>query len=412
MTSTLIEAPRDSTTGLTGIGLASDIQQLADGIRSNSWVDATLGGVGASLEGLSLAIDPLGTLAAWGVAWLIEHVQPLQDALDKLAGDADDIAAHAATWKNVAAFTDTARAEYAASLRAEVAGWFGSSGDAYRTHAGDHLSLLEGITLAAGGISYAVEGAGLLVALVRGIVRDLIAEFIATLAVRLPQWLAAEGLTLGLATPFVAGQVAALVSKWVDKIQHFIRGLLSSLRKLLPSVDGLRNALDQLRMYSERLARSNATGDGRNPEPASTSPSGPPDPERTPRGDRTEAHPTRINDRGKRRENESADALVRHGYDVEQNPVPKVNGKAPDYKIEGEYFDCYAPTSENIDQIRKILSRKVSQDQAERLILNLEDTPCTADEVADLLRRRPIENLKEIIVVKDDQVTPFYPFGE
>jgi hypothetical protein len=67
---------------------------------------------------------------------------------------------------------------------------------------------------------------------VRGIVRDLIAQFVATLAARLPQWLAEAGLTLGLATPVVIGQVAALVAKWVNKIQHFVRALLSSLRRL------------------------------------------------------------------------------------------------------------------------------------------------------------------------------------
>ncbi len=43
------------------------------------------------------------------------------------------------------------------------------------------------------------------------------------------------------------------------------------------------------------------------------------------------------------RENESADTFAQHGYDVEQNPPPKPNGKEPDYKIEGEYFDNYAP---------------------------------------------------------------------
>jgi hypothetical protein len=39
-----------------------------------------------------------------------------------------------------------------------------------------------------------------------------------------------------------------------------------------------------------------------------------------------------------RRENEWADVLAENGYDVEQNPPPKPNGKKPDYRIEGEYF--------------------------------------------------------------------------
>ena len=74
---------------------------------------------------LSLAIDPLSTLVAWGVSWLMEHVKPLKDALDWLAGNADEVAAHAATWSNVSAFTDQARQQYADRLSAEVADWFG-----------------------------------------------------------------------------------------------------------------------------------------------------------------------------------------------------------------------------------------------------------------------------------------------
>jgi hypothetical protein len=121
---------------------------------------------------------------------------------------------------------------------------------------------MQGISSAAGGISYAVEGAGLLVGLVRGIVRDLIAQFIGTLAARLPQWLAEAGLTLGIATPVVIGQVAALVAKWVDKIQTFIRGLLSSLRKLLPKVNSLGEILTGLKDELARLL-SKVTGGGR-----------------------------------------------------------------------------------------------------------------------------------------------------
>jgi hypothetical protein len=36
---------------------------------------------------LSLVTDPIGTLAQYGVSWLIEHVQPLKDCLDWLAGN-------------------------------------------------------------------------------------------------------------------------------------------------------------------------------------------------------------------------------------------------------------------------------------------------------------------------------------
>jgi hypothetical protein len=255
----LVAEAHDSTAWHTGLGLVGDVADIAAGIRDNSWVDPILGGVGAGLDLLTLAIDPLGGLMAWGVSWLMEHVRPLRDALDWLAGNADEVAAHAATWSNVAAFTESARQDYAGRLSAEVSGWFGAAGDAYRENAGLHVQTLDGLSIAARGISYAVESAGLLVALVRGIVRDLIAEFVATLAVRLPQWLAMEGLTLGIATPAVAAQVSALVLKWSNRIQHFVRGLLNSLRRLSAKLSGLTAGFQRLGRNAGELAAIDVT---------------------------------------------------------------------------------------------------------------------------------------------------------
>ena len=112
-----------------------------------------------------------------------------------------------------------------------------------------------------------------------------------------------------------------------------------------------------------------------------------------------------------RRENESADALARHGYDVEQNPPPRTNGKEPDYRIEGEYFDNYAPETGNLDNIRTRLSKKVADEQADRLVLNLDDTPRSVEEIADMLSRKPIAGLQQLLVVKDGSVIPLFPFG-
>ncbi|MET0423458.1 MAG: hypothetical protein ABW046_06265, partial [Actinoplanes sp.] len=50
-------------------------------------MDGTLGAVSAGLDGLALVSDPVGALLQYGIAWLIEHVQPLSEALDWLAGD-------------------------------------------------------------------------------------------------------------------------------------------------------------------------------------------------------------------------------------------------------------------------------------------------------------------------------------
>ena len=258
----LVAEAHSSTTWYTGLGLAEDAAQISSGIQNDSWVDGTLGGVGGGLDVLSMIVDPLGTLVAWGVGWLMEHVRPLKDALDWLAGQPDEIAAHAATWRNVAAATTDTHQQYADAIRSQTAGWSGASGDAYRSHAAQQLDALGGIAKVAEAISYAVEGAGLLVGLVRGIVRDLIAQFVATLAARLPQWLAEEGLTLGIGTPVVIGQVATLVARWVDRIQGFVRALLNSLRRLSGKLDELTGLLDGLKKAFRKPSHSDPTRAG------------------------------------------------------------------------------------------------------------------------------------------------------
>jgi|GEM_PF-3776583 len=75
--------------------------------------------------------------------------------------------------------------------------------------------------------------------------------------------------------------------------------------------------------------------------------------------------------RGRTRENEAAQTLAKNGYDVEQRPkVP--GGKEPDYRIEGEIFDCYSPEyGKPVRGIGSVIERKVQKGQADRIVLNL-----------------------------------------
>lgn len=54
----LVAQAQSSTTWSTGLGLVEDARQVSDGIRNNSWVNATLGGVGGSLDALAVRLQP------------------------------------------------------------------------------------------------------------------------------------------------------------------------------------------------------------------------------------------------------------------------------------------------------------------------------------------------------------------
>ncbi len=181
-----------ATNEWSGVYLAEDIQLLHQGVKSGSWVDMSLGGTGAALDTLGLITDPLGTLASWGVAWLLDHVKPLSEALDKLAGDPAQITANAQTWRNVASQLSFAAGDYRNAVDREVSSWSGTAATAYRAHADNRGSGIKALSQAAETMASIVEGAGMLVALVRTLVRDAIAELVSVLAVRLWEWLAEE----------------------------------------------------------------------------------------------------------------------------------------------------------------------------------------------------------------------------
>ena len=226
----------DSTTAITGIGVVESAMGLYNGVESGSWVEGGLGAAGAGLETLGLVLDPVGTLVSYGVAWLMEHVQPLSDALDWLAGDPDTIASYAATWRNAAAAVQQAGADFGTAVGEGTAGWQGQAADGYRAQTARQVEQLTAAGTGAQTVGSIVEGAGVLVGVVREVVRDLVAECVSTLIARIPQWLAEIGLTVGIATPHVVASAVALIARWVDRISEVIIKLTRSLGNLMPLI--------------------------------------------------------------------------------------------------------------------------------------------------------------------------------
>lgn len=98
-------------------------------------------------------------------------------------------------------------------------------------------------------------------------------------------------------------------------------------------------------------------------------------------------------------ENNAANILSKRGYHIEQNP--KVPGlKKPDYKIEGEIFDCYSPTTRNVRNVWSEVKGKIDEGQTNRVVINLENwTGGTLDDLIIQFKTYEIPNLKELILI-------------
>jgi hypothetical protein len=226
-----------------GVWIAEDIEQIVHGVQNGSWIDGTLGAAGAGLDALALISDPVGGLLQYGIAWLIEHVKPLSDALDWLAGDPAQISAHAQTWRNVAGSLRDDADELLKSVRWDLSEWTGAASDGYRGHADRRAQSLVALSRAADGMALMTEGAGLLVASVRLMVRDAVATVVSRLIVYAGELIA----TAGLATPLVVEQVSTLCASWAARITRWLKSLISSLRRLGGAMRRMADNIAKLR---------------------------------------------------------------------------------------------------------------------------------------------------------------------
>jgi hypothetical protein len=242
----LLVARVDSTTIWSGFWIAEDIADLASAYERGDWIDGLIGGFGTTMDALAYVFDPVGSLVASGIAWAIEQIKPVSDVLDWLAGDPDQIVAYAQTWRNIATGMSQAATDYAEAVDREVASWTGPAAEAYRRLANDHCGRVSTLGMAIGLLGTFVEGAGLVVSLLRGIVRDAIATFISILVVRAPEWIAITAGTIGIASPWVVGQIASLVGEWATKIARLLKAMINTIRRVMPMKHQLGEAIEAL----------------------------------------------------------------------------------------------------------------------------------------------------------------------
>ncbi|HEX7662191.1 MAG TPA: DUF6531 domain-containing protein [Pseudonocardiaceae bacterium] len=249
MTNPLVARAQDSTTWHTGINLLDDASGVAEGVSSGSWVEGGISALGVGLDALTIAMNPVGTLISYGLNWLIEHVKPLTDALDHLAGDADQIAAYAQTWGNISKAVGDAATQLSDTVNRDTANWTGQAADAYRANITNRIHSMNAAATAADAIGTAVRMVGVITAAVRMLVRDIVTQAIGDIV----QDAAEEVFSLGLGTPVVVAQVVEQVSAWVEKISGVIRKLINSVEKLRPLMSKLEEVWEGIQKVMRTL---------------------------------------------------------------------------------------------------------------------------------------------------------------
>jgi hypothetical protein len=217
---------------LSGIRLVDSAQALLQAVERKSWVEAGLAGTAVALDTLAYTIDPIGFLAQGWLSAAIEYFEPLRKTLDWLAGEPAVIEAYARTWQNIGDAVGAVAEDHGTATLRGVEAWGGVAGDSYRHAAAQRSACLASAASCAYTVSAVVSTAGVLVATVRALVRDLVAFAVATVIARLPQWLAEEAVTGGLATPHVLAAISVIVARTVNQVEQVLLKMVVSLSRL------------------------------------------------------------------------------------------------------------------------------------------------------------------------------------
>jgi len=257
----LVAAPVDVSTPFTGAFLLEDGEALCAAIESGDWVAGGMAAFSTAADTLAMVSDPLGSLIATGLGWVMEHVEPLRGWMNDLTGDAGEVAGFAGTWSNVSEQMK-ASADELARVIGDVSDMDGDAIVAYRAFQADAEKHLRAAGTWADAMSTGLEIASTIVKIVHDIVRDAIAEVVGSII----SYATTLVVTAGLATPLIIEQVATRVASLVGRIGKTITQLLASGKQLSTLLDKLQVLFAKADDLFEGLLRGGPTKPSARPE--------------------------------------------------------------------------------------------------------------------------------------------------
>ncbi|MFE5570743.1 hypothetical protein ACFQ68_37515 [Amycolatopsis japonica] len=225
-----------------GIGVAESAMDAFNGISNGDWIGGGLGVLSLAGELASAAIDPFGYLMSSVASFLMEHMQPLKDMLDAVAGDPPVIQSYSETWGNVAKKLEDTQVEFSNAVKNGTTGWTGEAADQYRKQAAEQAEAISGAATVAGAISTVVMIFGEIVTFVREFIRQLIADAVG----KLIAWVMETVFSLGFGTPVVVAQAVTAIAKWAAKIADKLKELCDAMRRVSPLLGKLADVFEKI----------------------------------------------------------------------------------------------------------------------------------------------------------------------
>ncbi|HET9143017.1 hypothetical protein [Actinophytocola sp.] len=206
-----------------------DTLDLLNTLTTGTWVPPGLR-TGGGLGALDATMRPIDALAANGLGWLTQYVQPLQQVLDGLAGNAAVVRQYTDHWQRAAKQIAEIRTEFERRVDQETSGWLGSAGDSYRIRARELTMALDAADHVAHATGLVATQMGEAVADARTRVNELLTDLVNRLISYAKQAIAVEG---GV-TPNVVAQCTSMIDTYRTPIATIEQRLQQALDTIQP----------------------------------------------------------------------------------------------------------------------------------------------------------------------------------
>ena len=250
----LVAEVKESETVWSGSRLIEDGFDLKEAFESKSWVAGGLATAATAADTAAAVMDPLGEALSTGIGWIIEHLWPLKDWLNELAGDSDAVAAAASTWTNIGTKLNSCAGELEAVCSSRLAGQESLAVATFKTLQAGSASHLRMTGEVAGAISGGLTLASMIVRMVHDMVRDAISDVIGKLLSKA----SITVLTAGVAAPWAVSSVATDVSSWATRLSKEVADVVLSSKNLKKLLDKAENLFSRLGKKWESFKASRA----------------------------------------------------------------------------------------------------------------------------------------------------------
>ncbi|WP_295850761.1 hypothetical protein [uncultured Microbacterium sp.] len=240
-------------TTFSGSRVIESGRALAEAVKSGNWLDGGMAFLDTLGDAAAALTDPIGTLTACGLGWVMEHLKPLSTWLDQLAGSASNVASVASQWVSAGSSMRQAGADLTRRL-SDLEGMTGGSITAYvrfATDAAKHLGASgEWAEAAASGLT----SASTLVTKMQGVVKSAISKVVATAI----EAMAVVAASFGLGMGYAIARVVTKVNEMVTKVVRPLRAVLGSVTALTGLVRRLRGVFDETSTTTAAALRGGA----------------------------------------------------------------------------------------------------------------------------------------------------------